>query len=305
MFDYEFWRTDNYPIEVNMALEEYFLKRSQKKACLRIWSVPNDAAVLGYSQATDAIKNAEPGFNIVRRASGGSHIQIGPNILAYTITVPRDGTFTHYEDMRSFYADKIAQSFENIGVKNIAVDNKASTINVDGKVIASHAIVWGVNSALLHGLIIIDPYDVDRLSSRLSLGSRKIGSQKYTEYTALKNIPAVSQLLNMVAKNLDQEKRTEALKNIVGKEIIKTISGGLVEKKRVDKKVLSKASELIQKKYGQEKWNCLKKPPFTKEEIEEIPGEKLDGPLKNNLGYCLYIQVKDKDFKKMAEVQEL
>ena len=235
MFDYEFWHSEKYPIEVNMALEEYFLKRSQKRACLRVWSVPKDAAVLGYSQATDVIKKMESGFNVVRRASGGSHIQIGSNVLAYTITVPRDGSFKHYEDLRAYYADKIAKSFENLGISNITVDNKASTINVDGKVVASHAVVWGVNSALLHGLIIVDPYNVNKLSNRLVLGSRKIGSKTYTEYSALKNIPAISQLLDNTAKNLNQKQRTEALKEIVSQEILKFITENKFKNKKIDK----------------------------------------------------------------------
>src|SRR3989338_817142 len=290
MFEYEYWFSDLYPTSVNMALEEYFLRRSAKKGCLRLWSVPQDSGVLGYSQATDVIKKFGSGFNVVRRASGGSHIQIGPNILAYTITVPRDGTFRHYEDMRSFYSEKIAKSLENLGVNNITVDNKASTINVDGKVVASHAVVWGVNSALLHGLIIVDPYNVNKLSNRLVLGSRKIGSKTYTEYSALKNIPAISQLLDNTAKNLNQKQRTEALKEIVSQEILKFITENKFKNKKIDKKILLESYKLIQKKYGQEKWTKLKKPPFTKEEIKEIPGEKLDGPLKKNLGYCLYIQ---------------
>ncbi len=301
MFNYEYWVSDVYPASVNMALEEYFLKRAEKTACLRLWSVPKDFGVLGYSQATDVIKKIDQDFSVVRRASGGSHIQIGPNILAYTMTIPRDGTFTHYEDMRSFYAGKVAKALENLGVQNLGIDNKASTINVDGKVVASHAIVWGVNSGLLHGLIIIDPYNVEKINQRLTLGSRKIGNQVYTEYQALENIPAVSQLLDKAGENLNQEQRTDALKKIVAEELLKTVTENKFETRKVDEKVLAEAHKLIQKKYGQEEWTNLKKPPFTEEEIEEIPGEKLDGPLKKDLGYCLYIQVKDKDFRKMAE----
>ena len=304
MFNYEFWQNGSYPANVNMALEEYFLKRAEKTACLRVWSVPKDFGVLGYSQDTDVIKKIDSDFSVVRRASGGSHIQIGPNILAYTVTVPRDGTFKHYEDMRAFYAEKIARALENLGINNLTIDNKASTINVDGKVVASHAVVWGVNAGLLHGLVIIDPYNVDKINQRLALGSRKIGSNVYTEYSALKNIPAISRFLDSTAKNLGQDQRTEALKTIVGQEIIKTVSEGQFKAMQVDAKALAEAQKLIQEKYGQEKWTNLKKPAFTKEQIEEIPGEQLDGPLKKDLGYCLYIQVQNKDFKKMAEPAE-
>ena len=301
MFNYQYWKNDLYTANVNMALEEFFLKHSAetKAATLRLWSVPKDAGVLGYSQDTDVIKKIDTDFNIVRRASGGSHIQIGPNILSYTMTVPRDGSFKNYEDMRAYYAEKIANSLSNLGIEGLSVDNKASTVNVEGRVVASHAIIWGVQSALLHGLIIIDPYDVDKISSRLVLGSRKIGNNTYTEYSALKNIPTVSKLLDKVAKNAND--RTEALKEILTKEILSEVSRGKHTNHLVDNKVLTKSYELIQQKYGQDEWTNLKKPAFTKEQIEEIPGEELDGPLKKNLGYCLYIQVKDKDFKKMAE----
>ncbi len=305
MFDYEYWQNGVHPASVNMALEEFFLKRAEKTACVRVWSVPKDTGILGYSQDTDAIRNIDDGFSFVRRASGGSHIQMGPNILAYTATVPRDGTFKHYEDMGAYYAEKVGKALENLGVKDITVDNKASTVNAGGKVVANHAIVWGVNSGLLHGSVIIEPYDVDKLSQRLALGSRRIGNNVYSEYVALKNIPAVSKLLDSMTKGLNNQHRAEALKEIVGKEIIKTFTeDGDFKRKKIDNRVLSEAKNLINKKYGNQEWNNLKKPPFTKEEIEEIPGEKLDGPLKKDLGYCLYMHVKDKDFRKMAEPTE-
>ena len=107
--------------------------------------------------------------------------------------------------------------------------------------------------------------------------------------------------MDKVGKNLNQEQRTEALKSMVAEELLKTVAENNFESRKVDGKVLAEAHKLIQKKYGQEEWTNLKKPAFTEDEIEEIPGESLDGPLKKDLGYCLYIQVKDKDFRKMAE----
>jgi hypothetical protein len=34
--------------------------------------------------------------------------------------------------------------------------------------------------------------------------------------------------------------------------------------------------------------------------VEAIPGEELSGKLKKDLGYCMYIEVPDKDFAKMT-----
>jgi lipoate-protein ligase A len=299
MFDYEYWGSEELPANVNMALEEYFLRR-RKKAVFRLWSFTRDAAILGYAQATDAIKKQDSSFDIARRISGGSHVQTGQNILAYTVVVPREGTFRNYEDMRAYYAEKVALALEGLGIENVSVDNRASTVNVDGKVIASHAIVWGVERALLHGLVIISPYDVDKMHERMHLAERKIGSKVYTEYSALKNMPVISRLLDDVAPEKNDAERVSILKEIAGDALLKQFIGGKHENMKINTKVMKESQALIKRKFGTGAWTKSKKPPFTEHEIEEIPGEQLDGPLKKGLGYCMYSQVKDSKFKKMA-----
>ena len=300
MFDYEYWGNASYPANVNMALEEFFL-RGKKKAVFRLWSFEKDAAILGYAQSPDAIKKRDPGFDVSRRISGGSHVQTGPNILAYSIVVPRDGTFRNYEDMRAYYAEKIALALESLGIQDVSVDNRASAVNVEGRVIASHAMVWGVERALLHGLVIISPYDAAKMQERIHLGSRKIGSRTYTEYSAIRNMPVISSLMDKVAPSAPESERTEFLKKIVGDAILRHVTGGRHENKAIGKDVMHESMDLIRKKFGNDLWTESKKPPFTEEEVEEIPGERLDGPLKKGLGYCMYSQVRDKDFKKCCE----
>lgn len=58
---------------------------------------------------------------------------------------------------------------------------------------------------------------------------------------------------------------------------------------------------MIEDKHKKPEWIEKRRPPFTKDRIEAIPFEELDGPLKKDLGYCMFLQVKDKDFKKIAE----
>ncbi|MBI2579446.1 MAG: lipoate--protein ligase family protein [Candidatus Aenigmarchaeota archaeon] len=301
MFDYEYYGSGLYSAAVNMALEEYFL-RAPRRATFRLYSFPKDSAILGYAQATDALRKRD--VDVMRRISGGSHVQAGPNILAYSVVVPRDGTFRTYEDMRAYYAEKVALALESMGVENIDVDNKASTVNVDGRVIASHAMVWGVERALLHGLVIISPYDVDGMSERLYLGERRIGSGIYTEYAALKNMPVVSRLLDEVAPGRPEEERNEIIRRVVGEALLQQFTGGRYERRKIGDAIMSESMVLIRKKFGNDFWVNLKKPPFTRDEIDEIPGEELDGPLKSGLGYCMYSQVPDNKFKKMAVPEE-
>lgn len=302
MLDYEYWDNATFPSHINMALEEFFFRRSaQNIATVRFFDFPKDSVVLGYAQATDVIKNQDSSFDLTRRITGGSHVQVGPNIIAYSFTVPRDGTFRTYEDMRAYFAEHVSNALSDLGIENITVDNKASTINVDGKVVASHAIIWGIQSALLHGLIIVDPYDVDKVANRVVLHNRKIGNKIYSEYTALKNLPAVSKLLDNVAPNASEAVRSDVLKDFISRAVLKHVTGNKHENKKIDNKIVNNAFELLKRKYNLPVWINGHKPTFTEREVETIPGEELDGPLKKNLGYCLFIQVKNKDFKKMAQ----
>jgi lipoate-protein ligase A len=289
-----------------MALEELLLAKAaqQNRAQVRFFDFAKDSAVLGYAQATDVLKKRDDTFDITRRCTGGSHVQTGQNVLAYTFAVPRDGSFTHYEDMRAYYAQLVAEALGDLGIKELEVNNRESTIKAGGKIVASHAVLWGVRSALLHGLIIIDPYDVDRVDQRLKLQARKIGNNEYSEYSALKNLPAVSNLLDSVAKNASEEARSAALKELVSAAILEKVTKGRHENEAISDKAIFLAQDLLEKKYGKPVWIEERKPEFTKAEVEEIPGEELNGPLKKNLGYCLFLQVENKDFKKMAEPSE-
>lgn len=211
MFGYEYWGNGSFNAKVNMALEEYLLRRAtQGKAQARFWTFSKDSVVLGYAQATDAVLKQDNSFDTVRRITGGSHVQTGKNIFAYTFAVPRDGSFRTFEDMRAYYADIVASGLMDLGIENVVVDNQASSVNVDDKVFAAHAIIWGVESALIHGLIVMNPYNMEKLAQRVVLKERKIGNKTYTEYNALKNIPTFSQFLPTPSR-LDEEKRTRSL----------------------------------------------------------------------------------------------
>ncbi len=303
MFDYEYWGTQDLPIASNMALEEYLLERSarQKAATIRFWNVSKDAVVLGYGESESAVKISDGSFDLARRITGGSHIQFDSNCLAYSFTVPRDGSFRYFEDMRKYYAEKIADAFQELGIEVSSVDNRASTINVEGKVVASHAIFWGVKSALLHGLMVISDYDVDRILERVALNGRKIGKHVYTEYSALKNIPPLSKLLDARMGGVDSRMKSAFAKRMIINEVLKQVTSGRYAGKEPADNVIDEARRMISKAHTGSPWVDRREPAFRKEQVDAIPGEELDGTLKTGLGYCLYSQVKDKDFARMAE----
>ena len=149
----------------------------------------------------------------------------------------------------------------------------------------------------------IDPYDINKVSERVALQQRKIGRNVYTEYTALKNLPAISQMLTNIAPNFNENKRSEILKGIVANSILKNLTH-TYSNKQITPSTIMDAFEIVNNKHKKTSWIENRRPPFTDEEIETVPGEKLDGNLKKNLGYCLFLQVKNKEFKRMAEKED-
>jgi lipoate-protein ligase A len=306
MYHYTYWGRHTLPAVDNMALEEFFLKDSadNKTAHIRFYDFAGDTVVLGYNQGLGALKKWGHDFSIVRRGSGGSHVHVGDNILAYSFIIPRDGSFRFHNDFRAYYADKIKSSLEKLGLQDIVVDNKASTIMTENRVIASHAVAWGVKSALLHGILHITPYEVDKVMSRVYLGYRRIGNNIYTEANALRNIPALAHILPKIKPNATPEQRQEYFKELLSETILREVAGKDYERTELSDQIRAMARAYREAKYSQERWIKHRDPVHTPEEIEELPGEELTGPLKEGWGYCLYIQVPDKDFKKMADPED-
>lgn len=309
MFDYVYWGNNSFPSNINMALEEFFTKlaTTEKVPSIRFFTFDRDSIVLSYGQATDAIKKLDDKVELTRRLTGGSHVQQGPNALSYMFAIPRDGSFKDIPDFRAYYADIVGRAFQNLGIENVEVDNVACGIKIDDKVSASHAIFWGIESALVHGIIILKPYDVESLANRIWLKTRKIGNKVYTEKSALRNIPAIMSRLKNFAPNANPKQKLKAVHELVAQEILKEATKGKFKREAIDQKIINKLNPLLQEKYDQKNWIERRKPPFTQEEVEEIPGlygAKLDGSLKKNMPYCLWIEVKNKEFKKMAEPNE-
>lgn len=300
MYTYNDWGVNRFSGLDNMALEEYFLRVAAKSrsAHVRFYDFDRDTVVLGYNQATDVVKRWDSSFTLTRRASGGSHVHIGRNVLAYSVIVPRDGSFRNHQDFRVFYGGKVAAALERAGMKDITSDHDASTIMQDGRVIASHAVTWGVRSALLHGIVHITPYNMTKLLDRITVNARRIGGKEYHEATALRNIPTATDVLKL-KPHASIVQRASFVKNFLADQMRSEL--GTTSKRLLSESILLRARRLQREKYAQELWIKQRDPTFTPDEIEEFPGESLDGPLHEKQGYCLYSQVKNKDFKRMAD----
>ena len=310
MFDYHCLGHHTFDASFNLAMEEALYRKSseENKAFLRFYSFPRDSIVYGYSQKTDKLINGSLPYT--RRMTGGTHIQVGPNTLAYSVIVPNPNEnfgYLEMEKMRAYYANRVARAFDELGLRHLDVDNNASTINFNDKVVASHAMFWGLKSAVFHGLVIINPYDAETMKQNIRLGYREINGKQYTEYSALKNIPALSS----IDKGIWQEEEnptTSIIKRFVCSAIARQVmetyhSPYPIENITLNPSVLAEAQNLLTTKYNTNEWLHWRDPVFTTEKdlVQSIPGEELSGPLKLNQPYCMWLQVPDHKFKKMAD----
>ncbi len=313
MYDYTYLGHHTFDAGLNLAIEEALYHRASKesRAFLRFYSFPRDAVVYGYAQQTDILLNGN--LEYARRMTGGTHVQVGLNTLAYSVIVPNPNEIfgeLQTEKMRAYYAERVAGALDELGLHNIEVDNDASTINFDNKVVASHAMFWGIKSAVFHGIVIINPYDVELMKRNIRLGYREINGRRYTEYSALKNIPALSRIKDSLWYERS-DLTTQTIKKFVCSSIARHVMESdhapyPVDNIQLDPRLMADAQSLHATKYNTKEWLNWRTPTFTLEKdlVQIIPGEELAGPLKERQPYCLWLQVPDHKFKRMADSAE-
>ncbi len=293
---FENWGLGVFSGSVNMAIEEYLIRRvadeaGGETATIRSYSFPKNSVIIGYAQAPDAVFDSR--MEVTRRITGGAHVQTGPNTLGYSVVVPRNGTFKKYDEMRDYFAKRVANALTNLGIGSVEVDNSTSTINVDGRIIEGHAMWWGAKSALIHGLVVLSPYDVDRMASGIFLKEREIGGEKYSEYEALRRLPTV-------CTELGYPDKIHMLRKVVSDAILREVTGGEYSNMEINGDTIDASIDIFKRRHGKHAWIKERKPAFTEDEVEAIPGEELNGPLRKGLGYCFFLEVDDKSFKEMA-----
>lgn len=292
--EFEFLRAEELPAITNMGIDDYMMHLSaeSKLSLIRFYTV-HDAMGIGYAQRLKILMKGEPTFEVFRRPTGGSHVQVDSSTLMYTITAPRDQSFQNYKSMRTFFDERIAKGLTELGIHSAAAKVKSATIDIEGKVVGGDSMLWGKKSALLQGVLVVDSYDVEKISERMPLKSRIIDGEVYREFDALKNLPAISTFLNGNQK--------QDAKELVADSILQRLTGGSYEEVKINGRILNEARKFVDKRYGRRSWLEKHEPTFTKDEIEESPGEELEGPLKTLDGYCFYVLVEDSDFVRMTE----
>jgi lipoate---protein ligase len=150
-------------VEENLALDEALLVAADERggrAVLRFWEQSGFAVVLGASRRIAADVRIDPcredGVPVVRRASGGGTVVIGPGALNVTLVLPMaaNPALATVDGAQSSVLERIASGLRSGGA---AVDVRGSgDLTIDGRKFAGSAQRRLRTTVLVHASILYD-----------------------------------------------------------------------------------------------------------------------------------------------------
>ena len=189
----------------NLALDEALLgdvEADSNKACLRFWEPQEYFVVLGRSNRAETEVNrdvcASEGIRVLRRASGGGTVLIGPGCLCYSLALP----------LSNFHRTLGVSGVTKLLMERTAVSLREKLAGVEvcgtsdlvwnGRKFSGNAQRWLKQSFLHQGTLLYD-FDLSKLSRCLAAPTRqpeyRLG-RRHEDFVA--NIPLSSAVLREV-----------------------------------------------------------------------------------------------------------
>jgi lipoate-protein ligase A len=165
--------------ELNLALDEALLaavESDPEAASLRIWEPDSSFVVLGRSNRVETEVNASvcdtEGVPILRRASGGGTVLIGPGCLCYSLALPLNETHRALGISRvtSMLMQRTAEGLQAI-LPGVSVRGTSDLVWNNRK-FSGNAQRWLRKSFVHHGTLLYE-FDLSRLGRCLGLPSRQ------------------------------------------------------------------------------------------------------------------------------------
>ena len=163
----------------NLALDEALLaivEADPAAACLRFWEAADFCVVLGRSNSIDTEVDVafckSMGIPILRRASGGGTVLVGPGCLCYTLVLPLTdglramGVSRVTSEIMERMAVGLGELLPKVGVCG------TSDLVWDGRKFSGNAQRWQRNAFVHHGTMLYD-FDLPRMERCLNHPARE------------------------------------------------------------------------------------------------------------------------------------
>ena len=163
----------------NIAFDEAILAAvdaDPSMACLRIWEPTDYFVVLGRSNRAETEVDLEfckaEGIPILRRASGGGTVLLGPGCLCYTLALPLTETHRALGIARvtTDLMERLALGLSTV-LSNISVRGTSDLV-WEGRKFSGNAQRWLRKSFVHHGTLLYD-FDLSKLARCLAFPTRQ------------------------------------------------------------------------------------------------------------------------------------
>lgn len=226
----------------NLAVEEYFLKKSDLKDDVMILWINKPTIVIGKNQNAFAELNLnyvkENNINVVRRLSGGGAVYHDLGNLNFTI-IKTDASLKKNDF--SFFTSPLIQCLKELGVD--AVFSGRNDVLVDGKKISGNAQYFYKDKVLHHGTLLFNS-DLSVLTKALAPRNIKLIS---------KGISSVRSRVGTILGSLPANMTIDDFKKALEKSFKKAYKEELYDYHLIEKDI-EYINELADKKYRTWEW---------------------------------------------------
>lgn len=234
----------------NMAIDRAMamIAGRDNKAFMRFYDFEKPSLIYAAFDHPDILRSEDMnGTDISRRETGGKIIYIDERELGYSIAGHLDKEMARDLTLKpriyEHFGAKIAKVVKSM-VPNpdaISTSERGSMINIDGKPVASHAMVIFPDAFLYHGVLAIDKWDADRIKSLI-----RMNDNDYKEVVMLPSMIGSSKGINGI----------RSCKMDFISKVSSRLSGGTLEYATDSEtsEILILADRLLHDKYANPEW---------------------------------------------------
>ena len=281
MANFEYWGLDRESSPQTQISTDYLMMNRCSETgmpVLRMYCYPEETIVLGRHQHPSIIREGKS--DTIRRYTGGTATLEKPDDLCWAVAFPIAPN-GHKNPLagKTYYGNKVAKSLSYPGFAAVS-DPASSTIQINGRVVGGYATCMKEGIALIHGNIVITPFDAEKIDRTIHLRERVVRNITYAEKDAIDRIPALSKRKNGISMT------------DVAEKLLDSMTGGFY----IQNTPNSSAVKELETFHRTDDW------VLDGRHVDNVValGEESFRRMLNRTGHCFYCEVGDDDFAMMA-----
>ncbi|MFB6216700.1 MAG: biotin/lipoate A/B protein ligase family protein [Candidatus Aenigmatarchaeota archaeon] len=240
------WRLHQgtYTAAENLGIDDFLIEKTAEtgQKYLRLYDFENPAVILARNEHTSDLESLKENHDYTRRDTGGSVIYCGENGLFYSIVMPAEENDYPENLHQDYFGPKIAEALNRLGVEEERLGvGEHFSVRINGYTIAGHAQRKKNGAILYHGVLAVEPWDVEKLDELINLRERDGQKEKHF----IESLPALREYVNYSGDEI-----REATKE----QIIESFTNGDYTDYRLSGEERKKVMSLVEDRYNDPDW---------------------------------------------------